>query len=201
MLVRVIFSKQILVTGGLLATAVFGLAAYVEHSSEVGRKETEASKASKNLVRAEELEFTDMRLGPESFGSSYNLTGRVRNNSRYTVTDVQAKIRLLDCDEKEHCDVIGEEDQDIVTDVPARQARDIQSSIFFGSGTRVRGHFKWSYVLNGIGVHLPSSDWSGGWQRLQSSFEEQWNRLGTEPHPARKSNGLPPFRLPTPRPY
>ena len=61
-----------------------------------------------------------MRLGPESFGSAYKLVGRVKNNSRYTVFGIQAKIQVLDCDEKSNCEVVGEEERDYRPTYPSR---------------------------------------------------------------------------------
>jgi hypothetical protein len=147
MFVRVRFKKSFVLIPGLLALAVVGFVAYFRHAQTLVQAEE-----AKRLVRAEELELMDIRLQPhsESFGSSYTLTGRVRNNSRYTVTDIYVKIRLFDCDEKEHCDVIGEQDHDIVTNIPAKQARDIQSVSYLDSGTHIRGRLKWSYSLNEI---------------------------------------------------
>jgi hypothetical protein len=71
-------------------------------------REHENEESSKHLVRPDQLVFTDLRLGPASYG--YVLTGRVRNNSQFTVFGVKAKVRILDCDEQLHCDVVGEEE-------------------------------------------------------------------------------------------
>jgi hypothetical protein len=134
------FRKSVLAIAGVLAVMVLGYMLYDKQQAE----------ASKRLVRAEELEFTDMRLGPEEFGSSYKLVGRVKNNSRYAVFSIQAKVRVLDCDEKSHCDVVGEEERDIAPFVPAGQARDIDTSLYFSSGTKVRNQFQWSYTIGEI---------------------------------------------------
>ena len=125
---------------GVLALAVVGYIAY----------DSQQTEASKQLVRPEQLEFADMRLGPESFGSAYKLVGRVKNNSRHTAFGLQAKIHVLDCDEKSNCEVVGEEERDIAPLIPPGQVRDIDDSIYFGSGTHVRGHFQWTYTISEI---------------------------------------------------
>jgi len=134
------FRKATLAIVGVLVLVIVGYFVYDKQQTE----------ASKKLVRAEQLEFTDMRLGPESYGSSYKLTGRVKNNSQYTVFGIQAKIRVLDCDEKAHCEVVGEEQENIGPTIPPGQVRDIDNSIYFSSGTHVRGRFEWNYVINEI---------------------------------------------------
>ena len=134
------FRKAIFVIAGVLALTVVGYLIY----------DKEQTEASKTLVRVEELTFTDMRLGPESFGSGYKLVGRVKNNSRYAVFGIRAKIHILDCDEKSNCEVVGEEERDISPFIPAGQVRDIADSIYFGGETHVRGHFQWNYTINEI---------------------------------------------------
>ena len=134
------FRKAIFVIAGVLALTVVGYFVY-------DREQTEASK---RLVRIDELDFTDMRLGPESLGSSYKLVGRVKNNSRYSVFGIQAKIHVLDCDDKSHCEVVGEEEQNIAPLIPPGQVRDIDTSVYFGGGTHVRDHFQWNYTVSEI---------------------------------------------------
>jgi hypothetical protein len=134
------FRKTIFVIAGVLVLAVVG---YLEH-------EKQQTEDSKKLVRVEELEFADLRLGPESFGSAYKLVGRIKNNSRYTVFRIQATIHVLDCDEKSNCEVVGEEERNIAPVIPPGQVRDIDDSIYFGSGTHVRGHFQWNYTIKEI---------------------------------------------------
>ena len=134
------FRRTIFVIVGVLALAVVAYLVYDKQHPE----------ASKRLVGVDELEFTDMRLGPESLGASYKLIGRVKNNSRYTVYGIQSKIHVLDCDEKSHCEVVGEEEKDIAPLIPPGQVRDIDDSIYFSSGTHVRGNFKWNYTISEI---------------------------------------------------
>lgn len=82
------FRKAIFVIAGVLALAVVGYLIYDKQQTE----------ASKKLVRVEELEFADMRLGPESFGSAYKLAGRAKkqfaiHSLRHTIQDSHARLR------------------------------------------------------------------------------------------------------------
>ena len=135
-----LFRRMIFAITGILVLVVLGYLAYSESQTE----------AAKKLVSANELAFEDMRLGPESYGSAYKLVGRVKNNSKYTVYGISAKIRVLDCDDKSNCDIVGEEERDIAPMIPPGQVRDIDDSILFGSGTRVRGRFEWNYTIGDI---------------------------------------------------
>ena len=134
------FRFTVLAVIGLVIVAI---ALYVAHD----HAETESSK---HLVRAEQLAITDLRLGLESYGSSYKLTGRIRNNSPYSVFEVKARIRILDCDTQSHCDVVGEAETDISPLIPPSQVRDIDTSVYLGSETRIRGQFQWNYEITEI---------------------------------------------------
>ncbi len=135
-----LFRRMLFAATGVLALVVLGYLAY--HRSQ--------AEASKRLVSANELAFEDMRLGPESYGSAYKLAGRVKNNSKYTVYSIHANIRVLDCDDESNCEIVGEEEPDILLMIPPGQVRDIDDSILFGSGTRVRRRFEWSYAIGEI---------------------------------------------------
>lgn len=117
----------------------------------LSRQHEDQDKA-KHLVRPDQLVFSDLRLGPENFDpSTYVPTGRVRNDSEFTVFDVVAKIRVLDCGSEAHCNVVGEEKTfDMVPLLPPGQVRDINTDVYFGSGTRVHGKFEWNYDITEI---------------------------------------------------
>ena len=133
------FRKTVFVIAGCLALLIVGYLGYDKIQTAL----------SKGRVRPEQLEFTELRLGSESFGR--NLTGRVKNNSRHEVFAADADIRLLDCDEAHKCEVIGEETTDILTgSVPAGQVRDINASIHFSGSTQPRGKFEWNYTIKEV---------------------------------------------------
>jgi hypothetical protein len=106
--------------------------------------------ASMRRVRADQLVFTDLRMEIPRFSSS-QLTGRIKNNSKYRVSYVRAKFRVFDCDAQSHCDIVGEEESSIVfREVPPGQVRDIDTSIYFGSSLKIRGRFQWDYQITEI---------------------------------------------------
>jgi len=113
------------------------------------RKQEEES--SKRLVSAGQLTFTDLRFGPLRNGSFYRLSGHVKNNSPFYVFQVSGKFQILDCDAQSHCDVVGEaEEWNICPPIPTGQVRDVDISIYLGSGARVRGRFQWNYEITQI---------------------------------------------------
>lgn len=133
------FRKTVLVIAGATTLLVVGFLAYDKQQTE----------SSKRLVRVDQVDFKDMRLGPDSFG--YKLTGRVKNNSTHELFIVTADIRVLDCDSDNKCDVIGEEQCDILPgSLPAGQVRDIDRLVYFGGDTKPRGKFEWNYRITEV---------------------------------------------------
>jgi hypothetical protein len=86
--------------------------------------------------------------------SSYSLSGRLRNNDRqYTVNRLIVRVTLRDCRPHEPspiCDIVGETDTSIFLDVPPGQVREIDSGVYFSSGTIVRNQMQWDYTVVAI---------------------------------------------------
>lgn len=129
--------KAVLVVAASLALCVSGYLVYDQHETSL----------SKTRVRPDQLTFTEMRLGPGSFGSSYRLVGRVKNNSPFTVFDIKARVQIRDCDVVAHCETVGEEEKVLEPVIPPDQVRDIEESLYFGQGTHVKGSFQWNYTI------------------------------------------------------
>lgn len=134
---------------------VIGLVAFVVYN---GRKNKAEWDARFSRVSAHQLMFTDLHLNPigRTYGSSYKLTGRVKNNSSFGVSRIRAKIRILDCDAQSHCDVVGEKHLLSLIDfhgIPSGQVRDIDESVYFGSATHIHGRFQWDYQITEIEAH------------------------------------------------
>jgi hypothetical protein len=136
------FRKTVLIIAGGTVLLVIGYLAYDQQQKET----------SKRLVRTDQLDFADMRLSPD--GSDYKLMGRVKNNSTHEVFIVTADIRVLDCDQDNKCDVIGEEQEDILPgSLPAGQVRDIDETVYFSGNTKPRGRFEWNYRITEVRAH------------------------------------------------
>ena len=131
----------------LLTIAMLCVLTGVEYRAH--RKQEEES--SKRLVNADQLIFTNLHFEPLRNGSFYRLSGHVKNNSPFYVFQVSGKFQILDCDEQSHCDAVGEaEEWNICPPIPPGQSRDVDISIYFGNGTRVRGRFQWNYEITEI---------------------------------------------------
>ena len=89
-------------------------------------KNNNPNETSTRIVKAHQLEFTDLQMRILSEDdvsymwmdsnkvSGYRLTGRVKNYSQYKVDQIKMKFRILDCDNKTHCSIVGEM-KDVIT--------------------------------------------------------------------------------------
>jgi hypothetical protein len=137
------FRKLTLIIVVVGAIAFFLLLGYFHEQEEEGARKREAAK---HLVAPTSLEFQDMRLEKE-YGSDYRLTGRVKNNSRYTVTAISVRVSISDCDSSGHCDVVGDKEEECYLRIPPEQARDVNETLFMDHGTEIRNTMQWNYTI------------------------------------------------------
>jgi hypothetical protein len=80
----------------IIIVVVLGIGVFAYIANDKLQKE-----ASKKLVRKDQLEFIDWKLTLKSYNSASGivreLTGRVKNNSAYTVNYITLSIQALDC--------------------------------------------------------------------------------------------------------
>jgi len=130
--------------GALALLVAIAIGYFVEQHSENQRK----AEASRHLVSSAEVELFDMGMGP-SYGSTYQLSGRIRNHSaEYTVTGLVLEITLQDCPSSPSCDTIGQTTQRIYSlSVPPGQVRGIAATVYFSNVPPLRGKYAWSYRI------------------------------------------------------
>ena len=132
--------------GVLIAIVIaLGVAAYL-WSGYQDQQRAKAALAAKGLIKHESIELFDMTMGIS--GPSVTLKGRVRNNdAAYSLTAVELRIRVLDCNEAQKCDVVGEAVEDVLTNVPPGQVRDVDEFVYFSGLGRERPGRRWTYDL------------------------------------------------------
>lgn len=75
----------------------------------------------------------DLALQPD-YGSSYRLTGRLRNHSSgYALRRVELQITLRDCDPAGACEIVGQAMPAIAVIMPSGQSRDLNESVYFSN--------------------------------------------------------------------
>ncbi|MDE0309747.1 MAG: hypothetical protein OXI60_07965 [Acidiferrobacterales bacterium] len=106
-------------------------------------------------IERELVQLDDVKA-EESYGESWDYSGRVSNSSSKVITDVLVKITLRDCPSgtetvTDECPVIGEQVDFVALNVPPRQARDFQDNISFRNAVQ-KGILFWDFELVGVRV-------------------------------------------------
>ena len=92
----------------------------------------------------------------KSYADSWDYSGRLANNSDKNVTDVEIRIKLLDCPKTAQytsgdCIVIGDGVDFVAINIPTRQARDFRDNISFRNA-KPNGKPMWEFELVGVRV-------------------------------------------------
>jgi len=113
------------------------------------------SETSNFPIERESVQLDDVNA-QESYGESWDYSGRVSNSSGKVITDVLIKITLRDCPDgsgtvNDECPIIGEQVDFVAINVPPRQARDFQDNISFKNAVQ-KGTLFWDFELVGVRV-------------------------------------------------
>jgi len=146
------FRKAASILLGVCVLGGFVIYAYFENEkAERARKLARA----KTLVTMDEIALLDPQMRFSTYdGRPEKITGRLRNNSKYTVESVELHLLFQDCPTNAACETIGTSEEDVSVDVPPGQSRDFDSYV---SGNRMspRGKLNWNYSIKSITAHLP----------------------------------------------
>ena len=131
---------------GLAVAALIGGVSLYQYNKQQQRR-------ASTRITVSEVVIEHIALKP-TFRSSYDVTGRIRNNSdAYRVDGISLAVTLRDCQgkDKSGCVVIGKATSNAPVTVPPQQARDFIASFYFG-GDQIapKGTLDWSYEITAI---------------------------------------------------
>lgn len=112
---------------------------------------------AKKRIALSELEFVDVRLQKPTYGSFYEIVGRVRNHSpQYTASQITLLVTIEDCVDDTTCDVVWEGNESpLIYDLPPGQARDFEIHAVGDVDMGVKGALRWHYRLIGVSGRRP----------------------------------------------
>jgi hypothetical protein len=89
-----------------------------------------------------------------TYGSSYDLSGRVKNNSEtYRLDGIEFKVTMRDCQvkDKSSCVIIGEATAYVSLNVPPQGTGDFTASLYFGTDQKkAKGSLAWDHEITAI---------------------------------------------------
>ena len=130
--------------GFLVAASIGGISLYLYNEH---REQQATTRIAESQVVLENVEFR------QTFGASYELSGKVKNNSETDVLDgIEFKVTMRDCrsKDKSSCVTIGEAMSYVSVAVPPKEARDFLASLYFGSTPKVKGTLAWDYEITAL---------------------------------------------------
>jgi len=130
---------------GVLVTAVIGGFLLYHYNQQRERQSTTKIPQSKIVLE-------NVAVRP-TFGSSYDLSGRVKNNSEsYRLDGIEFKVTMRDCEgkDKSSCVIIGKATAYVALTVPPQEARDFTGSLYFGSDQKAKGLLAWDHEITAI---------------------------------------------------
>jgi hypothetical protein len=122
---------------------IAGVVLYFYAQNEA-KREAQRQAVARSLITRSDLAITDLRVNSE-YGSS-ELTGVIRNNSKYAVGDITLTFEAFDCPTDvldARCLSIGKDDNIFLfQDIPGNSARSFESTFNLGNPAPAKGFYK-----------------------------------------------------------
>ena len=97
-----------------------------------------------------QIELRNMQATPGLNVRSYVVKGRIYNGSRdSTINTVELQLDLKDCI-SEICEIVGQEVTRIFVQIPPRQSRDFETTVFLSTVVDLEGSPKWTFAVVGV---------------------------------------------------
>ncbi len=148
-LLAVILIGLFLISGKFpkLAFSVFGLLVAIVVATLVFTSDKIIQETAR--ISKSDITLSNMTVIP-AYGGSYRVSGRLQNShEEVELRETTLTAFLLDCDSEGNCVPVGQETTRLNTRVPAGQARDFQTNLYFGAAT-IQGQADWRYEVTTV---------------------------------------------------
>ena len=116
---------------------------------------TDVAQLKRARLAVEYIKVENSIIRP-AYGGSFRFNARLINtHESITLKETTISITMLDCAEEADdatdgaaCQVIGQEDERIIMQIPPGQVRDIAQTLVFGSA-KLRGTLRWRIKITG----------------------------------------------------
>jgi hypothetical protein len=125
----------------------------------LGEKESRSRDAERALalsaIPASQLSFTNLQLADQGYG--WRLTGNVVNRSAYPLRQLTIRVFLQNCPSatsQQDCITTGQDDAIFYVEVPAGQARQLDTSVTLANAASLGSAWSWQYAVTQIEADL-----------------------------------------------
>ncbi len=140
---------------GLLALVLAGFAALWFMSDSSSRRYKAERERELTAVTEAQLGITDLQLVDTGYG--WRVTGNVQNRSPHPLRALTIRISLMECplpSSPDGCVITGEDDARFYVEVPAGQARRLETSVQFENAATLGTGWSWDYSVTQIEADL-----------------------------------------------
>ena len=107
-----------------------------------------AESVDADQITPADIQVAGVRLGSSNGGESFQVAGRVQNNSRmFPLTKMQLKVVPEDCLDAGVCEILAEDVAEVAMEVPAGEIRDFQVNAHFAEMRAPQGRLGWHYAV------------------------------------------------------
>jgi hypothetical protein len=118
----------------------------------------QAQQRAETRIPASEISLENVTVR-QTFDSSYELTGRLKNgSSTYQIQGITLKVKLRDCPvgNAAQCVAAGEAEARAPVTVPPGQARNFTATMYLGKGQpEPKGTLAWDYEIASVTARRP----------------------------------------------
>lgn len=140
---------------GAIALVAAGIAVVWFLGEKQNRDFRAQIKREQTAISPYELALTDMRLRETSYG--WAISGRVLNRSEHPLKTLVLTVYLRECPTsttEEGCITTGQEDASFYIDVPAGQARDLNTTLQFSNAPILKPGWDWQFAIKQVEARL-----------------------------------------------
>jgi hypothetical protein len=98
-------------------------------------------------IPAAQAQLSHMQVRPGLNSRSFVVTGRLQNAAQsFTILSATLQATIVDCHLTE-CEIVGQEDVEILLEIPPNQARDFSITMPFPTIPKIIGEATWRYDI------------------------------------------------------
>jgi len=108
-----------------------------------------------SAISASQLVFSNLRLADEGYG--WRVTGNVLNRSPHPIRSMTLRVYLQECPSatsQQGCITTGQDDARFYVEVPAGQARQLDTSVQLANAAAIGQGWSWRYAITEIEADL-----------------------------------------------
>lgn len=143
---------------GLIALVAAGIGIIWFLQENGNRQRDEERARTLSAIPASQLTFTNLQLSDQGYG--WRLTGNVVNRSAYPLRQLTIRVFLQECPSatsQRGCITTGQDDARFYVEVPAGQARQLDTSVQLANAATLGSGWSWRYAVTQIEADLDRS--------------------------------------------